>query len=243
MRRVPALLLWISWLASGQAQLSSDLPVVAHRRVPETYCELLESGTLHLADSGIVLRIWGSRDDLHPTAFSHSLGFLEYSPDDLSGDDRENTFYAARNAGFQLQVGQPASIQMLPSMQPVKSMVDVPCADLKSAQKTLESQPVPEQIYNSGSKDVTPPEKIAGGQPKYPENARRRGVQGDVAISFILREDGTPTYIFVAESLDSELDESAIEAVRGWRFKPAIKDGHPVAAAITVKVHFGLYMR
>jgi TonB family protein len=242
MQRLLILFSLFSLMAVGQTQPNTDLPVVAHRRVPGTYCELAQVGTLHVNDSGVVVHVTESGENLYPSALSHSLGFVEYAASDLSSDDRENAFYAARDAGFQLRVGHPASIQVLPTMQLVNSMPDVSCVDLKSAQKTLESQPVPEQIYNAGSKDVTPPEKTAGDQPTYPRNARRRGLQGDVAISFILKEDGSPTYIFVAESLDPELDESAMDAVRGWRFKPAVKDGRPVAAAISVKVHFGLYM-
>jgi protein TonB len=37
------------------------------------------------------------------------------------------------------------------------------------------------------------------------------------------------------------LDEKAMEAIRRYRFKPAMKDGKPVAAAITVEVDFRLY--
>jgi TonB family protein len=37
------------------------------------------------------------------------------------------------------------------------------------------------------------------------------------------------------------LDEKAMEAVRAYKFKPAMKDGTtPVAEAITVEVHFTL---
>ncbi len=37
------------------------------------------------------------------------------------------------------------------------------------------------------------------------------------------------------------LDDKAIEAVRQWRFAPAIKDGTPVAVQINVEVSFRLY--
>ena len=243
MQRAFLLLCLATPLAIGQTQPNTKLPVVAHRRVPGTYCELAQAGTLQVNDSDVIVHVTESGENLYPSALSRSFGFLEYAPSDLSSDDLENALYAARDAGFQLQVGHAASIQVLPAMQPAKSMPDVACVDLKSARETLESQPVPEQIYNAASKDVTPPEKVSGTEPKYPEKARRRGIQGDVAVSFILKEDGTPSYIFVAESLDPDLDESAIEAVRGWRFKPATREGHPAAAAIMVKVHFELYMR
>jgi TonB family protein len=37
------------------------------------------------------------------------------------------------------------------------------------------------------------------------------------------------------------LDEKAIEAVKNWRFEPAMKDGHPVPVQIAVEVDFHLY--
>jgi len=37
------------------------------------------------------------------------------------------------------------------------------------------------------------------------------------------------------------LDEKALEAVAKYRFKPALKNGKPVAAAILVEVNFRLY--
>jgi hypothetical protein len=41
--------------------------------------------------------------------------------------------------------------------------------------------------------------------------------------------------------LEEGLDTQALLAVASWRFKPAIKDGHPVAVIINVEVNFKLY--
>jgi protein TonB len=40
--------------------------------------------------------------------------------------------------------------------------------------------------------------------------------------------------------LGEDLDEKAVEAVRNWKFQPALKDGKPVAVAINVMVKFVL---
>ena len=45
----------------------------------------------------------------------------------------------------------------------------------------------------------------------------------------------------VARSLGMGLDQKAIEAVRKWKFEPAMKDGRPVAVQINVEVNFRLY--
>jgi len=45
----------------------------------------------------------------------------------------------------------------------------------------------------------------------------------------------------VARTLGLGLDEKAIEAVKVWRFEPAMKDGKPVAVQVNVEVTFRLY--
>jgi TonB family protein len=44
----------------------------------------------------------------------------------------------------------------------------------------------------------------------------------------------------VARSLRPDLDESALETVKTWRFQPAMKDGKPVAVQLNVMVSFAL---
>jgi len=57
----------------------------------------------------------------------------------------------------------------------------------------------------------------------------------------IVGPDGGPHSIRVARSLGLGLDEKAIEAVRQWKFEPAIKDGKPVAVQMNIEVRFQLY--
>jgi outer membrane biosynthesis protein TonB len=45
----------------------------------------------------------------------------------------------------------------------------------------------------------------------------------------------------VVQSLGMGLDEKALEAVQKYRFKPAMKDGKPVASMINVAVNFRLF--
>jgi TonB family protein len=52
---------------------------------------------------------------------------------------------------------------------------------------------------------------------------------------------GNPQNVHVTKHLGMGLDEKAIEAVRQYRFKPAMYDGHPVAVQIVVEVEFHLH--
>lgn len=88
---------------------------------------------------------------------------------------------------------------------------------------------------------VSAPRAIFDPDPEYSEEARKAKFQGSVMLSAIVGSDGHPSDLRVMRSLGMGLDEKAIEAVRQWRFDPAMKDGHPVAVQINIEVAFRLY--
>ena len=56
----------------------------------------------------------------------------------------------------------------------------------------------------------------------------------------IVDEHGLPRDIRGIKALGLGLDEKAIEAVQKWRFRPGMKDGHPVKTEAQVEVNFRL---
>lgn len=86
-----------------------------------------------------------------------------------------------------------------------------------------------------------PPESIYAPIAPFSEEARRRKIQGVVIVSLMVTEDGLPTDLHVEKSVGAGLDEKALESISQYRFKPAMKDGKPVAARISVEVSFRLY--
>jgi len=95
-------------------------------------------------------------------------------------------------------------------------------------------------IFRVGA-GVSPPRPIYQPEPEFSEEARKAKYQGICTLALVVGVDGRPSNIHVQSSLGMGLDEKAIEAVRNWRFEPAMKDGHPVAVAIAVEVDFHLY--
>jgi len=51
-------------------------------------------------------------------------------------------------------------------------------------------------------------------------------------------KQGRVSEVNVTRSLDQRLDQTAINAVKRWKFKPAMRDGKPVASCISVEVDF-----
>lgn len=88
---------------------------------------------------------------------------------------------------------------------------------------------------------VSAPRALETPDPEYSEEARKAKYQGTVVLWLIVGPDGKPRDIKVSRTLGMGLDQKAIEAVRRWKFEPAMKDGRPVAVQINVEVNFRLY--
>jgi len=83
-------------------------------------------------------------------------------------------------------------------------------------------------------------EILARPEPKYTEEARRRGVQGVVILKLLLGAEGKIERIRVARILPFGLTESAIRAACAVKFKPALKEGVQVDQWVDMEYGFSL---
>jgi periplasmic protein TonB len=95
-------------------------------------------------------------------------------------------------------------------------------------------------VYKVGG-GISAPQAISAPDPDYTEEARRAKKQGTCVLWLIVDAAGRPRDIKVVRGLGLGLDAKALEAVRQWRFQPALKDGKPVDVQISVEVEFHLY--
>jgi len=76
-------------------------------------------------------------------------------------------------------------------------------------------------------------------RPVYPESARRAGIQGTTLLRIHIEVDGHVSAVSVQRSAGHQsLDEAAAEAVRRWRFEPALNSSGPVSMWAVVPVEF-----
>jgi len=88
---------------------------------------------------------------------------------------------------------------------------------------------------------ATGPVAVSHPSPVYPEAARRKRLQGAVVLRVDVGVDGSVRQIGVVRGLPDGLTEAAVEAVRHWKFRPAMDPGgHPMVAQVTETVRFRL---
>jgi TonB family protein len=85
---------------------------------------------------------------------------------------------------------------------------------------------------------VSPPQVVRRIEPVYPPAATRPKPMGAVILDAVILEDGTPKIVRIIRSLNWELDEIAINALKQWRFSPAMKDGNPIKVRMNIAVGF-----
>jgi periplasmic protein TonB len=86
------------------------------------------------------------------------------------------------------------------------------------------------------------PYKIVDAAPVYPAVAQRARVEGVVILEVVIDARGRVGSVGVLRSI-ALLDQAAADAVRQWRFTPALLNGEPVPVVMTVTVNFTLQGR
>lgn len=76
---------------------------------------------------------------------------------------------------------------------------------------------------------------------KYPEIARKAGIEGKVFVNVLVGKDGLVRKVSIENSDNIILNQAAIDAVNEYgKFNPAIQNGEPIAVWVTIPIHFKL---
>jgi TonB family protein len=96
-------------------------------------------------------------------------------------------------------------------------------------------------VFSVGG-NVSAPIPIYKPEPAYSEEARKAKYQGTVVLWIIVDAQGNVNSdVRVVKPLGLGLDEKAVETVRTWKFKPAMRNGTPVPVRVIVEVSFRLF--
>jgi TonB family protein len=89
-------------------------------------------------------------------------------------------------------------------------------------------------------KDMTTPVAISTPEPQYPPSASLSRIMADNSVNFTIETDGSVSHVHLLRGSIQPMDDATLEAVRGWRFKPAMCGTEPVVSDLTVSVSFRL---
>jgi TonB family protein len=85
-----------------------------------------------------------------------------------------------------------------------------------------------------------PPQAVKTPDPPYPPSASHNGTIGDSIVSMTVLADGSATDFQLIGSATKAMDQSTLDALKKWKFKPATCGSEPVVSDVEVIVSFRL---
>lgn len=105
----------------------------------------------------------------------------------------------------------------------------------------VESPPPAEddRVYHLTS-EIQPPVLVSQVNPTYPAAARRARREGIAVVAAVVGADGSVRAAKIVRSVGPDIDRAALEAIRQWRYRPASREGRPVAVHTVIQIAFEL---
>jgi TonB family protein len=128
------------------------------------------------------------------------------------------------------------STTSLPSATGVPSTTNVPSAAAAPDAATPAPQSAADEIVSAGSLELA-----HYTAPAFPDSARLTGVSGWVDVQFLVKADGSVSdpRIVGAEPV-GVFEQSAMDAIRKWRYKPVLREGNAVDQRARLRMKFAL---
>lgn len=104
---------------------------------------------------------------------------------------------------------------------------------------TPKPAPKPRGAINLPESAIAPVPLTSNAAPEFPEEARIKGLEGQVILKVVISEKGEVTKIEVLRGEDP-FTEAALVAVRAWLFSPALVEGHATPVFRIIKIPFRL---
>ena len=99
---------------------------------------------------------------------------------------------------------------------------------------------IPDGALRPGRDGVTALQRVRAPQPRYPERAAAANIEAEVVVALRVDADGE---VAEAHAVSCTVpfrgfESAALDAVRDWRFKPALRDNRPVEVWDLLTVRF-----
>jgi TonB family protein len=121
------------------------------------------------------------------------------------------------------------------------SFAGLPHSDAPEKEKPKsDSEKLETVAFDGQCEEITHPVVLEKINPKYPPEAKKEKLMGKVIVETVITEEGLVDGIEVVKSDDERFSEAATEAIKQWRFEPALCDGTPVGVYYNLTVNFRL---
>jgi TonB family protein len=225
------------------------MSITLHERLGPS-CELLQPGTLRDHGQYASVSVSGIAEEIYSPELTRE-DFLAISL------DAQSKFAALlHGSGFRFKTDRKSE-ETSPRVE--TSNGSSSCPSVQEAVRAVSEQldqrrrTIQSKVYRPRTDGIAPPVAVfpqeAGSDASTSGTTARSAssgtkkprYEGDVILEFIVGIDGSVSNVKIVHSARKELDEKAIEATKGLKFKPARKDGVPVTVLINTATHFRLY--
>jgi TonB family protein len=104
----------------------------------------------------------------------------------------------------------------------------------------LDSSSIP-LVSSAGADGISSPSCLYCPNPNYADPARAAKFNGTVIMAVTVSPEGRTIEARVARGAPYGVNDTALKAVRDWQFKPAMREGAPVACTVMIEATFRLY--
>ena len=150
-------------------------------------------------------------------------------------------FLPKREGGRSVRSRATVLVDLSKSNRWSNDCITVQSAEASPGQGTIKSINAQEQ---SKPRDSTPqsgillPVAIVQALPGYPEQLAALGIEGKATVEFVVQPDGTVQMANALAQTEGQFGAAAVDCVKQWKFRPALRDGVPVGIRMSVPIVF-----
>ncbi len=149
----------------------------------------------------------------------------------------------AREATFHWTLAQSLEPALGKSTLAVYGEAGARLAEVRVDESCRLRQPLPEGLEEPrkiGDPGVVPPRKVRSPFPQYSPHARQANIEGAVILRAVVDREGRVRYPCVLDTDSPVFVYMLAEAVKDWRFEPALVDSRPVPVYYDLSIRFTL---
>ncbi|WP_408272627.1 energy transducer TonB [Paraburkholderia agricolaris] len=132
------------------------------------------------------------------------------------------------------------SMQNVPPAQPTPAMQEPKTAAEPPARAAVPSDESATAIPSAKSSGDAAAHSISQPLPELPDDLREQAYQTVATARFAIHADGSVDVELIKPTPNPRLNQLLLEALRKWRFFPAMQAGHPVESRQDIRVHFNV---